>query len=57
MPLIVNVSFITSTMSASAIGLYAQNEAGDFVFPSASAPNAIVLEKDEFIVLIEFDLV
>ena len=44
-------------MSASAIGLYAQNEEGDFVFPEASAPNDIKLEKDEFLVLVEFDLV
>ncbi len=44
-------------MSSSAIGLYAQNEEGDFVFPEASAPNAIKLEKDEFLVLVEFDLV
>lgn len=44
-------------MSTSAIGLYAQNEEGDFVFPEASEPNDIELEKDEFLVLIEFNLV
>jgi len=44
-------------MSTSAIGLYAQNEEGDFIFPEASAPNDITLEKDEFLVLVEFDLV
>lgn len=44
-------------MSTSAIGLYAQNEDGNFVFPEASAPNEITLEKDEFLVLVEFDLV
>ena len=44
-------------MSAAAIGLYAQNEEGEFIFPKASEPNNIVLEKDEFLVLIEFDLV
>ena len=44
-------------MSASAIGLYAENEDGEFVFPKASAPDDIKLEKDEFLVLVEFDLV
>lgn len=44
-------------MSASAIGLYAQNEDGEFVFPQASAPNDVILEKDEFLVLVEFNLV
>ena len=44
-------------MSASAIGLYAQNEEGNFVFPRASEPNDITLEEDEFLVLIEFNLV
>lgn len=44
-------------MSALAIGLYAQKEEGDFVFPEASEPSAITLEKDEFLVLVEFDLV
>lgn len=44
-------------MSASAIGLYAQNEEGNFVFPRASEPNDIALEEDEFLVLIEFNLV
>jgi len=43
-------------MSTSAIGLYAQNEDGEFVFPNASAPNDITLEKDEFLVLVEFNL-
>ena len=43
-------------MSASAIGLYAQNEDGNFVFPEASAPNNFSLEENEFLVLIEFDL-
>ena len=43
-------------MSASAIGLYAQNEEGNFVFPEASAPNSFSLEENEFLVLIEFDL-
>ena len=36
-------------MSTSAIGLYAQNEDDNFVFPEASAPNDIELEKDELI--------
>jgi len=44
-------------MSTSAIGLYAQNEDGNFIFPQASAPSNITLEKDEFLVLIEFNLV
>lgn len=44
-------------MSASAIGLYAQNEEGGFDFPKASAPDDITLGNDEFLVLIEFDLV
>ena len=44
-------------MSSSAIGLYAQNEDGKFVFPNASAPNDITLEKDEFLVLVEFNLI
>ena len=44
-------------MSMSAIGLYIQNEDGNFVFPKASAPNNIALEKDEFLVLIEFNLI
>lgn len=44
-------------MSTSAIGLYAQNEEGDFAFPEASAPNNITLDEDEFLVLIEFNLV
>lgn len=44
-------------MSTFAIGLYAQNEENNFVFPEASAPNDIALEKDEFLVLIEFNLV
>ena len=44
-------------MSTSAIGLYVQNEEGNYVFPEASAPDDITLEKDEFLVLIEFDLV
>lgn len=44
-------------MSASAIGLYLQNESGDFAFPEASAPNCIEAESDEFVVLIKFDLV
>ena len=44
-------------MSTSAIGLYAQNEDGNFVFPEASAPDDIVLEKDEFLVLVEFNLI
>lgn len=43
-------------MSTEAIGLYVQNEEGSFVFPKASAPNEIELEKDEFLMLIEFDL-
>lgn len=47
----------TYKMAASAIGLYAQNEDGDFVFPKASTPKDIELDKDEFLVLIEFDLV
>ena len=44
-------------MSTTAIGLYAQSEDGDFAFPEASAPNNITLEKDEFLVLIEFNLI
>lgn len=44
-------------MATSAIGLYAQEDDGSFVFPKASAPNNIVLDKDEFLVLIEFDLI
>lgn len=44
-------------MSVSAIGLYAQNEDGDFDFPKASAPDEITLDNNEFLVLIEFDLV
>ena len=47
----------TYKMAASAIGLYAQNEDGEFEFPKASAPKDIELDKDEFLVLIEFDLV
>ena len=44
-------------MATSAIGLYAQAEDGEFEFPKASAPKDIELDKDEFLVLIEFDLV
>ena len=44
-------------MSVSAIGLYAQSEDGDFDFPKASSPDEITLDNDEFLVLIEFDLV
>ena len=44
-------------MSTLAIGLYADNNDGEFVFPEASAPNSIVLEKDEFLMLIEFNLI
>ncbi len=44
-------------MSTSAIGLYAQNEDGNFIFPVASAPDDIELEKDEFLVLVEFNLI
>ena len=44
-------------MAASAISLYAQNEDGAFDFPKASAPKDIELDNDEFLVLIEFDLV
>ena len=44
-------------MAISAIGLYIQNEDDNFVFPEASAPNSITLEKDEFLVLIEFNLI
>ena len=44
-------------MSNSAIGLYAQNEDGNFIFPVASAPDDIELEKDEFLVLVEFNLI
>lgn len=47
----------TYKMAASAIGLYAQNEDGEFEFPKASEPKDIELDKDEFLVLIEFDLV
>ena len=44
-------------MSAYAIGLYVQNKENNFVFPKASAPDSIKLEKDEFIVLVEFNLI
>lgn len=44
-------------MAASAIGLYAQQDDGKFEFPEASAPNSIMLEKDEFLVLVEFNLI
>ena len=44
-------------MSASAIGLYVENEDGDFVFPKASEPSDISLGKNDFLVLVEFDLV
>lgn len=47
----------TYKMAASAIGLYAQKEDGEFEFPKASAPKDIELDKDEFVVLIEFNLV
>ena len=43
-------------MSTSAIGLYAQNESGDFVFPNASDPGDITLDEDQFLVLVEFNL-
>lgn len=43
--------------SSEAIGLYAQGESGDFSFPKASAPNDILLDKNEFLVLIEFNLI
>ena len=43
-------------MSTSAIGLYAQNESGDFVFPNASEPGDITLDEDQFLVLVEFNL-
>ena len=42
-------------MSTSAIGLYAQNEDGNFA--EASAPDVIELKKDEFLVLVEFNLI
>ena len=44
-------------MAASAIGLYAQQDDGKFEFPKASAPNSITLEKNEFLVLVEFNLI
>ena len=44
-------------MATSAIGLYAQKEDGNFDFPKASAPKDVALDKDEFLVLIEFDLI
>jgi len=44
-------------MSVDAIGLYAQSESGNFEFPKASAPNAVTLSSNEFLVLIEFNLV
>lgn len=44
-------------MAASAIGLYAHKEDGKFEFPKASAPDGIKLDKGEFLVLVEFDLV
>ena len=39
------------------VSVYAQNEDGNFVFPEARAPDDIVLEKDEFLVLVEFNLI
>ena len=44
-------------MSATAIGLYAQNEEGEFDFPVASEPNSFEMEDGEFSVLIEFDVI
>jgi len=44
-------------MAASAIGLYTQTENGNFEFPTASSPKDIELDKNEFLVLIKFDLV
>lgn len=43
-------------MATCAIGLYAQNEDGEFEFPEASEPNSVELEEDEFSVLVEFDV-
>lgn len=42
-------------MSKEAIGLYVQDDKGDFVFPEASAPDDIEINEDEKIVLIEFN--
>ena len=44
-------------MAASAIGLYTQTENGNFEFQTASSPKDIELDKNEFLVLIKFDLV
>ncbi len=44
-------------MSIDAIGLYAQNEDNNFVFPKPSAPTDIILDKNESVVLIKFNLV
>lgn len=44
-------------MAVSAIGLYVQDEKENFIFPEASAPNDMVLDKNEFMVLIEFNLI
>ncbi len=44
-------------MAVSAIGLYTQQEDGDFDFPKASAPKDYELHEDEFLMLIEFNLI
>ena len=43
-------------MATCAIGLYAQNEDGEFEFPEASEPNSVELVENEFSVLVEFDV-
>lgn len=44
-------------MATLAIGLYAQEEGGNFVFPEASSPSNINLDRNEFLVLIGFNLI
>lgn len=43
-------------IACSAIGLYAQNSDGSFNFPAPGSPNDIKLADDEFLVLIEFNM-
>jgi len=42
-------------MAFDAVGLYLQQQDGNFVFPKSSHPKDIVLEENEFAALIEFD--
>lgn len=42
-------------MANDAIGLYVAQQDGSFVFPKASKPSEIKVDKGEFVVLIEFD--